>query len=189
MPHTPILASALKKSPHIVAYDELCFERFSGFELEKLLVTMFDTVDASLLDTLAAQYDMLGYNGWVLAENDQEKRELLKGAVGLHKMMGTAGGIREVVQRLGFEDIIIEEGWENFTDGSAEPPVNPWAYFRVVYVLPAEKAINDELAQNLIGLVNNYKNARSVLANFGFGINFEENIGILDEVEVNVINV
>lgn len=180
------IATPLQGVPHMVAFDELAKTRFSLIALENILVTMFDTVDSSLLDILAEQYDMLGYNGWILAENDTQKRELLKAAVGLKKIMGTPAGIREVIKRLGFLDVVIEEGWENFTDGSDEPDTAPWAYFRVVYVLPGDKSITEDVATSLVGLINQYKNARSKLANFGFSIPQKDSLLMRGEVTLRM---
>jgi len=186
----PIIASALKNAKHLSSVDTLAKMRFDAIDTGKLLVSLFDTVDARLLDFLASQLDMLGYNGWILAETEQEKRELLKGAAHLHRIKGTPGGIREVVKRLGFLDVVIEEGWENFTDDSPQPEINPWAYFRVLYVLPANKGVSEQLANNLIGLINAYKPVRSKLANFGFRISGQgEGLEIGESVTINIITV
>lgn len=180
------MASPLQGVPHIAAFDQLAQERFSLIHLENILVNMFDTVDVSLLDTLAEQYDLLGYKGWILATNEAEKRNLLKGAIQLKRLAGTPDGIREVIKRLGFLDVVIEEGWENFTDGSDEPDVAPWAYFRVVYALPGDKAITEEIANNLVGLIQEYKPVRSHLANFSFSIPQEDTSLMSGEVTLNI---
>lgn len=182
------MATALKPYRHISAYSTAFDKYLKTIPIEKLMIYLFDTVDASLLPFLLVQYNMGGFNGEILAETDNEKRELLKGAIKLHRIKGTPGGIREVIKRLGFTDIIIEEGWSNFTDGSPEPAANSWAYFRVIYVLPNNKAITSEITTNLIGLIESYKNARSVLANFSFSIPQNEVAILLETLTINIVN-
>lgn len=167
----PIISSAIANVKHMAAFDTLAAERFGAIDLSKLLIDMYDVMPAELLDYMARELDMLGYNGWILAETEEEKRELLKASTSLKKIKGTPAGIREVLRRLGFIDVVIEEGWENFTDGS-DAPDDPEheAYFRLVYVLPNNKSITPEIAANLAGLINEYKSAGSVLANVGFAV-------------------
>jgi len=180
----PIIASALKAREHIAAFDKLYKESYGAFDLQLLLVHMIDTVDASLLDILASEFDMLGYNGWILAETEQEKRNLLKDAISLHRMKGTPGGIREVIKRLGFTDIQIIEGWDNFSEDPA--PENGWSYFKVVYVLPDNKAITAQMSADLIGLIGAYKNARSILAEFSFDLPKVEASVLVEVVTVEI---
>ncbi len=60
-------------------------ERFAQIDLTALLVYLVDIVDASALPSLAGQFHVQGLEGWLFAANEQEKRELIKQAIELHK--------------------------------------------------------------------------------------------------------
>lgn len=64
-------------------------ERFAQIDLTALLVYLVDIVDASALPSLAEQFHVQGLEGWLFAANEQEKRELIKQAIELHKYKGT----------------------------------------------------------------------------------------------------
>lgn len=66
-------------------------ERFAQIDLTALLVYLVDIVDASALPSLAEQFHVQGLEGWLFAANEQEKRELIKQAIELHKYKGTPG--------------------------------------------------------------------------------------------------
>jgi len=189
MPNEFNLATPLANNPNITAIIQVVREELALIDFTKLLVYAFEIVDESLIDVLLEQFDMKGYNGEILADSVQAKRELLKSAFELHILKGTPGGIREVVKRLGFVDIKIIEGWENFDDGSPEPAVNSWSHFKVVYMLPDGREVTNLTAVDLAGLLGNYKNARSILANFSFGLPRTEALFITETVNLTIINV
>ena len=178
------LATPLAGNVNMQAFIEVLQEELAAIDPTKLFIYLFDTVDESLLDRLAEQFDMLGFNGWVLAETVEQKRELLKASFELHSMKGTPAGIREVVRRLGFQDLIINE-----RTGAPLEAINPWAYFTVQYVLSNSRTISTSDAANLIGLIDKYKNARSVLADFSFAIRQYEVLRVHETLTLNVIPV
>ncbi|VCM19316.1 phage tail protein I [Burkholderia pseudomallei] len=49
-------------------------------------------------------------DGWELAESDDARRALIKGSLALHRRKGTPWAVREIVRRLGFGEIEIQEG-------------------------------------------------------------------------------
>lgn len=186
MEDLPIIAGALKNSPHLALFDIVAKKSFNGIEIENLLVFNFDTVDARLLDTLASDFGLLGYNGWILAETEQQKRDLLKNVIGRKKVYGTPQSIRDALYRLGFHDISFKEGWD-FT--SSDPvPESPWAFFRVIYQLPAEESLTSDIANKAIGLINNLKPARSRLQDFSMSVPQNEKIGLVGEVRLKIID-
>ncbi len=184
-----MIATPLATQPHLVAFLETVQAELDRRDPTKLLVYLFDTVDARLLDSLAEQFDMLKYEGWVLAQNDDERRALLKGAITLKRLKGTPAGIREVTQRLGFGGVTLEEGWDNIVGVTGPEPENSWAYFRVKYTLPETKALPPDLVANLAGMIDAYKPARSVMYDFSFVTTYDEVIDISDSLVLNIINV
>ncbi|WP_321815691.1 MULTISPECIES: phage tail protein I [unclassified Paraburkholderia] len=76
-----------------------------------------DTCPAVLLPYLAAEVSV---DGWELAESDEARRALIKGAIQLHQKRGTPWAVREVIRRLGFGEVEIIEGRHvRRRDGSA----------------------------------------------------------------------
>ncbi|MCP0736551.1 phage tail protein I, partial [Salmonella enterica subsp. enterica serovar Mbandaka] len=73
-------------------------ERFAQIDLTALLVYLVDIVDASALPSLAGQFHVQGLEGWLFAANEQEKRELIKQAIELHKYKGTPWAVRRVLE-------------------------------------------------------------------------------------------
>lgn len=165
MPSEYNLATPLDANPNMQAFIQVVREELALIDFTRLFVYLFDTVDESLLDILAEQFDMLGYNGWVLAETPEQKRELLKSAFELHAIKGTPGGIREAVKRLGFQDIVIEE---NYEAGAPVGAPHPWAYFKVTYVLSDTRSLTANDSLHLVSFINSYKNVRSIMADFAF---------------------
>jgi len=67
-------------------------------DISKLLVYIIDSVDASALNWLAWQFHI---EGWELAQTEQEKRNLIRRAIQLHKFKGTLFGIKTACQLAG----------------------------------------------------------------------------------------
>ncbi|OIT13454.1 phage tail protein I [Ralstonia solanacearum] len=62
---------------------------------------------SALLPWMAWQF---GVDGWELAESEDARRALYKGAIPLHMRKGTPWAVREVIRRLGFGEVTIVEG-------------------------------------------------------------------------------
>lgn len=169
-----ILATGISHKEHLRVFDEIIEARLSQLELEKVLIYLIDTVDASALYSLAKQFDLLGFKGWRLVSTEQERRELIKKAIELHRYKGTPYAIREAVKAVGFFDIqIIEGGGVQYNatvahDGSVTYGSADWALFRVIIDLGTVKGITAEAIFNLVSLINEYKNVRSTLIETGF---------------------
>lgn len=170
MANNPTIAGALKNSPHIALFDTVASERFNGIETQNLLVFNFDTIDARLLDTLASDFGLLGYNGWILAETEQQKRELLKSAVALKKIMGTPYAIKKFAKDLGIQgEVIIEEGvgfQYNGTyqyDGTVQYGAGNWALFAVKFDATLNPGLTSDRLEMFRRFINSIKPARSKL--------------------------
>jgi len=185
MPNNPYnLPTVMQGIEHIEAFIKVLREELELVDRADLQIFSFETVDARLLDYLADQFDMLGFNGWVLADTEEYKRELLKNAFRLHSLQGTRAGIIEVLKRLGFTNVQITEGWENFDDGSDEPDVNPWAHMKIEYELADSRELTALIAQNLNGLVETYKRASIKVVSSSYRIPPKDSGTFADYVEV-----
>ncbi|MBJ2714675.1 phage tail protein I [Salmonella enterica subsp. enterica serovar Give] len=127
-------------------------ERFAQIDLTALLVYLVDIVDASALPSLAGQLHVQGLEGWLFAANEQEKRELIKQAIELHKYKGTPWAVRRGLEILSLPGTISE--W--FEYGGK-------AYFFKVEIELINQGMDENLFNNLVDLIHEYKNVRSKL--------------------------
>ncbi|MEB7937389.1 MULTISPECIES: phage tail protein I [Escherichia] len=127
-------------------------ERFAQLDLTALMVYLVDLVDASALPTLAEQFHVQGLEGWLFTTDEREKRELIKQAIELHKYKGTIWAVRQVLEILSLPGTISE--W--FEYGGK-------AYFFKVDIELVDKGMDENLFNNLVELIHEYKNTRSKL--------------------------
>jgi hypothetical protein len=131
-------------------------------EMVRLFVYNLDTVDTSVLNHLAEQFDVLGYKGWLLADTDLKRRDLIRRSVRLHRTAGTPFSIIEALTVLGITVSSIEEnppltysGF--FYNGSEFYNGKRWDRFFVNFDDPVDPEIEDLV----YALIDEWKNARS----------------------------
>ena len=91
------------------AYLGMTRQTLGAIDLNALQVWDFDYVNASLLPHLAEELNVTGYRGWLLADTELQKRELLKVAIELHRYAGTPFAIEKALQSVGFTSATIIE--------------------------------------------------------------------------------
>lgn len=133
------------------AFDEL-FSRFNSLDVSKLLVYLVDTVNVSALPHLAEQFHLLGNEGWLFASTEQEKRNLIKNAIELHKYKGTKYALRKVLEILNLNGKI----WEWF-----EYQGNPYHF--IVSLDIKNRSFDAVTEEQLLDLIEETKNVRSVM--------------------------
>lgn len=149
---------------------EILFQkRLDALQLEKVLVYLVDISNEDTLYQLAWQFDLLGYKGWAIADTLTKKRELIKGAIELHRYKGTLYAVKRSLQSLGFPTATITEG-----DSSS------WANFKIDLGI-GENGIDANTADALAEIINAYKNARSHLTGIEFKIVFDSILSITDD--------
>ena len=116
------------------------------------MVYLIDQVDASALPALAEQFHVQGLEGWLFTTDEREKRELIKQAIELHKYKGTIWAVRRVLEILSLPGTISE--W--FEYGGR-------AYFFKVDIALVDKGLDENLFNDLVELIHEYKNTRSKL--------------------------
>jgi P2-related tail formation protein len=89
-------------------FDEICEERFAGLDLNCLLVTIIDNVPSDALPHLAEQYHVTGNEGWLQCRNDDEKRDLIKRAIEVHRYKGTKYALTKIFDMFGLQGRINE---------------------------------------------------------------------------------
>lgn len=95
---------------------ETIVARLSTLDLTPLVLYDVDNVPASLLPYLAEQFNVLGDAGWDVADTDDERRELIKEAIALHKLKGTRYSVRRALDLIGIVAIVVE-WWERDPQG------------------------------------------------------------------------
>lgn len=136
----------------------------SRLDTSKIMTTLVELLDDAFIPLLAEKWSVTGYDGEFLAESDRSKRELIKAAIELHRYKGTPWAIREVLRRLGFGEIDIDEGLKartyehKFVQGI--PLSDKWAY----YAIRLNQPITNEQGQQLRKILRNFAPARCTLA-------------------------
>lgn len=188
-----ILASGISRKEHLAAFDKVAAARFAALEVEKVLIYVVDTVDVDALYWLAEQFDLLGYRGWKLAKTEADRRALIKRAILLHRYKGTPFAIKEALRSIGFDNTVIQEGINYIHDSSIlhngvnTYGGNEWATFRVIFDLGNDKGISTEQTNDLLELVNEYKNVRSHLLGFSWKATLTDSAVPSEEFEVKLI--
>lgn len=109
-----LLPTAIRDE-HYEAVAQLIEEFVRQDDLEMFLPMLIDTAPIQALTHLAEFFSVLGIEGWEFASTETERRALLKQAVELHRYKGTPWAVKEAVRRVGFLDVFLEEGADNFT--------------------------------------------------------------------------
>ena len=138
-------------------FDEICEERFKKLDLDVLLVTIIDNLPSDALPHLAEQYHITGNEGWLQCRNDDEKRDLIKRSIEVHRYKGTKYAIEEIFKTLNIVGNVEE--WFNYGG-------KPY-YFKVILQI-FNRSINEETEEKLRALINEYKNERSWLEQIEF---------------------
>ncbi|MFM1655661.1 phage tail protein I [Brevibacillus sp. B_LB10_24] len=113
-----------------------------------------DSLDEQWLDELLWQFHAEGIE---FAETPEEKRELIRNSIEIHRTKGTRYALERILEILSMEGV-IEEWWE--FDG------DPFT-FRIDVNIKSDRVITDEKLNLLEKLVNGFKNTRSHLTKIG----------------------
>nr|BDD48302.1 hypothetical protein 7 [bacterium] len=133
------------------SFDNLC-SRFNSLDTARLLVYLVDNVDASALPHLAEQFHILGNEGWLYANTENEKRELIKNAIELHRYKGTKYALRKVLEILNLNGKIRE--WFEYEG-------NPYHF--IVSLDLRNSGYDSVTEEQLLDLIEETKNVRSVM--------------------------
>jgi phage tail P2-like protein len=164
-----VLADSIAHVPHFAAFDLIVKKRFNELELDKMLVYLIDTVDAQALPYLADQFDVLGYKGMRLATTEADQRAIIKKSIELHRFKGTLWAVEEALKAIGYGDVIIEEH-----------VADHWANFRV-FVDIGTHPINAKEIDDVVKMIQHYKNTRSHLVDLTYTLSFGEDSVTIDE--------
>lgn len=166
MDNKNVIASGISNNELARAFSELVAERWDNWDLSPFMAYLVDICAPAALPYLAEQFDVDGLQGFAIAENEQQQRDIIKRSIALHKYIGTPWAIREACRTVGFPVIILEEGVTAVPGGPASP--DDWARFRVLVEGDTSRYITADDARKLRLFVEFYKNERSHLVSLGF---------------------
>lgn len=166
-----ILASSVNAIQNISVFDRMVQSRLASIDLSAMCMYLIDVCPVEALPILAKQFDMLGFNGWVLCDTEDQRRSLIKRAIELKKYRGTPWSVVEALKSVGFRDVRIQEGAsgalydDTYTyDGTITHGGGNWASFRINLLdLGEQKGFSSAQLGLIKEVVNKYKAARCSL--------------------------
>jgi phage tail P2-like protein len=154
-----LLPHSIKDDPKFKAASQCLDNLFSGFNKrvkELLIYSRIDELDEQTLDDLAWQWNIDYDDGYRFIENIQEKRDIVKSALQLHKYRGTRWSIDKISDILNMP-IEITEWWQSDNVVGLEP------YEFDAFVNANQRGISEQFYLDAVKLINSLKNARSHL--------------------------
>lgn len=190
-----ILADGVRHAAHIKAFNDLVEQRFAGIDITPMLIYIVDTVPADALPYLAEQFDVVGIKGMKYADTEQKQRDLIKSAIEIHRYKGTPWSIKEALKSVGVaQSEVIEGGGILKYDGVHRHTgyipygwVNWWAIFRVLIDFDSFPVPGYDVLQDMIGLINEYKNVRSLLLDLSFKVNDTDSVTCDETFSVTIV--
>ncbi|RNB72185.1 phage tail protein I [Brevibacillus panacihumi] len=120
---------------------------------DTLILSRIDELPEEVIEHLLWQFHITLNEGAALADTLQEKRELVKNALEIHRMKGTKAALERVLELLNMQGTISE--W--FEYGG-----DPY-HFRIDILDVSTRGITEDLIRQLDILIFAYKNTRSWL--------------------------
>ncbi|MCD6489411.1 MAG: phage tail protein I [Thermodesulfobacterium sp.] len=157
-----LLPPSIVGDEKIKAFAEAFEEQFDKLYALTDIPCIFPRIDElpePVLDLLAWQFHIEGYK---LAQTIEEKRNLIKNAIELHRYKGTKYAVKKVLEALKLTGEIKE--WFEYEG-------DPYRFKVFVNSISEE-----ELYKKLIDLINQYKNQRSWLDAVGLHNEIEDNV-------------
>lgn len=165
-----LIGSAVASS-RLGIFSQIIENQFSGVDLTGMMIYLVDIVDKSALPWLAEQFGVEDFKGYKWCTTDTQRRELIKNAISLHKLVGTIAGIKKACSLIGFSNPTIEENVPVVSGGP-----NIWCAFRIRLEPDNLGNFKGDTLTNLKIFIDYYKNARSILTEIYFETLMEDAI-------------
>ncbi|VXB84304.1 Phage tail protein [Enhydrobacter sp. 8BJ] len=106
---------------------------------QNVVVILTDIVTPTALMAFADHFSLIG-DGWEFAKGEAEQRELIKGAIEIHRHKGTPWAIKRTLQLLGYGDSELQERFGYYEhDGTINHDSNHrygadghWTHYRLL---------------------------------------------------------
>ena len=146
-----LLPEALRDEHNLAI--ENCIKTELDIDLKDFLVTPYERLSGDLLQYMAKEAHVTGYEGWNLALTEKEKRNLIINSFSTHSKKGTKKSIEEAISALNMEINLLE-----FWEYGGRP-----AHFKVNFLNLYDRGLDDELPEQIIKIINAYKPASRIL--------------------------
>lgn len=178
------------QTPHINAFENVYTQKLSETDISKIMTYIIDLCPENVLYYLASQWDVLGVKGWKFADTIQKKRDLVRKAIPLNKIIGTPRAIIDALNSLGFPDVTIQEnlngakynGVYTYNGAINYNQSYHWAYFRVIIGINNLLTLNGQIYLDIRAIIEAWKNERSWLENLYMLADGLEQVGINDNL-------
>ena len=165
------LISSAVASSKLGIFADLIADEFEDIDLSPIMIYLVDTVSPEALPFLASQFDVEGFKGYDQCSTNEQKRELIKNAIYLHKHLGTISSIRKACSLIGLDPKSIEENVPLYSGGK-----NLWCAFRIRLSVEDLGNFNSNDLTLLKLFIDYYKNARSILTEIFFDLDLSDTI-------------
>lgn len=146
------------KDENNLALEQAMLEGLKTIDLKKILLCPLNNVSDDILNILAREYHITGYEGYNLATTRKEKEDLIDNSIYLHSKKGAKPALIDALKNLGL-DVNIQE-WAEY---GGKP-----AHFRINYLNIFEKSYSDEFHKELKNMIDCYKPATRKLDSINY---------------------
>lgn len=188
------LLPSAHQAQHIAVWDEIWRDRLAAIPVEVVIPNLIDIVTPSALPVLAEQFDMLGLNGYALANTDEERRDLLRRAIQIHAKKGTPWSIKEALRLFGYPGAQFIEGIRATARFDGTYTFNGsitfgggmigWAVFDVVFPAAVFATFTAPDFDKIRAIIEAYKPVRCHLRRISVSLAFEETVTPSEELEL-----
>lgn len=157
-----LLPDSLKNNKDVIKFSSIIDDYFLNVDavISKLNLykQLFDnTLEERFVDKLAGDLHLLANEGYRFAKNVDEKRELVKNSLILHKTKGTKYSLEKVLEILNLKNSKITEWFESKS--------NPFTFKIDIKEMTG---LDEEKIKLLIYMIHEFKNIRSHIDYFYF---------------------
>jgi phage tail P2-like protein len=173
---------------HIKVFEQAFAAQLEQVDLSVVLMDLVDTCPADALPFLAVQFNVEGYKGMRFCQSEQDKRNLIKRAIDLHRYKGTRWAVAESLKVLGYNDVEVDDQLPGIRrdgtyqrNGTVLRNAPHWAMFRVIIYISETFTWTANLYPDIVTLVNEYKNVRSHLLDISAGLRINEPVSVSED--------
>ncbi len=128
---------------------EKCINSALDIDVKKFMKYPVENLSDELLEELARENHIMGFEGWNLAKTRKQKENLIKNSIISHAKKGSIPSIKEALSNLGMEAEI-----EEYFEYQGRP-----SHFKVRFLNIYDRSLDKKLEKEIIELINNYKPA------------------------------
>lgn len=146
------------KDKNNLALEACMLEGLERIDINKILLCPLNCVKDEILNVLAKEYHITGFEGWNLAKTREQKEGLIDNSIILHSEKGAIKSVQRALKNLGIEAEI-----EEYFEYQGKP-----SHFRIKYLNLYDEGYSSELHAQIKELINCYKPATRKLDSINY---------------------